>query len=72
MQSLIDSSIQPSVCDKYIAMRLQCTNFICAISYLLGKFKNDAATEVKQFTEFALKGFLDAKLTLSTSAECFV
>ena len=53
-------------------MRLQCTNFIGSITYLLGKFRNDAATEVKQFTEFALKGFLDTRLTLETSARCFV
>ena len=53
-------------------MRLQCTNFICAITPLLGEFGTDAAAEIKQFTEFATKGFQNAKLTLDTSASCFI
>ena len=61
-----------STCDKFIALRLQCTDFICNISYILGKFGNQAANEVKLFTTFALQGFPDAKLTLSSSATCFV
>jgi len=72
VQNLIDSSVQPSLCEKYVAMRLQCTNFISSISHPLGKFGNDAATEVKIFTQFVLNGFLDAKLTLTPSSSCFV
>ena len=73
VQKLIDnSSSTSSVCDKYLAMRLQCTNFINSISHPLGKFGNDASTEVKVFTEFIIRGFTDAKLTLETSASCFV
>ena len=72
VMKLIDSSSGPSICDKYIAMRLQCIDFICAISCLMGKFGDQAGDQVKQFTEFALKGFPDAKLTLNDSAKCFV
>lgn len=44
---------RPAVCDKFIAMRIQCTYFISDITPLLGKYGNEAAAEVKQFTDFA-------------------
>ena len=73
VQKLIASNgEQPSVCDQYTAMQLQCTNFICTITYALGKFGTEAASEVKQFTEFTLQGFRNAELTLNTSASCFL
>jgi len=38
----------------------------------LGKFGNEASAEVKEFVQFALLGFKDARLTLEPSVLCFV
>ena len=57
--------------DEYIAMRLQVTKFIVAISPRLGKHGTEAANLVNQYMEYILVGFQNAELTLKDSAFAF-
>lgn len=72
LKKLTDINQADAACQKYIAIRLQCNNFICATSRLLAAFGQETINELQHFTEFVLKGFGDSRLTLIPSAACFV
>ena len=57
--------------DEYVAIRLQVTKFIVAISPRLGKRGTEAANLVNQYMEYILAGFQNAELTLRDSAFAF-
>lgn len=57
--------------DEYIAMRLQITKFIIAISRLLGQHGTGTTDLVKQFMQYILVGFQNRKLTLQDSSYAF-
>ena len=54
-----------------VAIRLQVTKFIVAISPRLGKHGTEAANLVNQYMEYILAGFQNAELTLKDSAFAF-
>ena len=55
---------------EYIAIRLQSTEFIIAISHLLPRNEENQAL-IPDLLKYVLLGFKDLQLTLSISSYCF-